>query len=409
MTAPTESDLDPLFNPFTTSGQEVMDEVLAAAREHRPVFFSSLLQAWVVTRADDVTRALEDPATFSSVGVLGNPPRKEIAEVLAGRVPEGATLIGWDEPQHRRMKSVLVSAFSRRQVRAMMPGMERRTAALLDGLPAGTPVDALTDIALPLSLDVIFDVIGVPAASRDEFFGWSQDWGRLHGAELEGLDLDHQLRLANSALLLHTAMADLIEARRTDPADDLISAVLAAEAAETVPLPAQELLSLFPGLIFAGHETTAQLIVRALARLLGTPERRELLADDDTLARFVEETARLDSPVGGMARTVTRPARLGGVDLGPGDRVFLHFGSANRDPGAVRDPEDFALDRKVPTAHLAFGRGIHACVGAALGRAEAQVVLRTLVTRWPDARVAGPPELQPHYFIRGFSSLRITR
>lgn len=406
MTAMSEDGLDlALFDPFTSAGQRASGALLAAARAQQPVFHSPVLQAWVVTRYDDVVAALRAPEVFSSAEVLGPPAEEKVRARLAGRVPGGATLIGWDDPEHRRMRRVLQPAFASPRLRAMRPRIRERTERRLAGLDDQTVVDVRTEIALPLTLEIVFDLIDMPESLRADCEMWSQDWNRLVQAALEGLDLDTQLDLADSAVRLHGVVEDLIAQRRRRPGDDLISEVLAVQQTAEEPLDDAELLSLFPGLIFAGQETTASLLVHAVDVALDRGVGPELAADEDAAARFLEEVARLRSPVAGMARVATRPTTLGGTAIAAGDRLFLHFGSANLD--AEQFPDPGRLDTTRPPHHLAFGRGPHACVGAALGRAEALDAFMLIFGRWPGLGRAGTPAPAPHYFLNVLDQLLV--
>ncbi len=388
--------------PFTPEGQDAASEVLAHLRQTTPVFFSPELGSWVVTRYDDANTVLRDATTFSSSGALGAPPIPEVADVLdAGRVTDGATLIGWDEPEHGRMRTMLAAAFTPARSRLLQPVIRRRTERILDGLSTNRSVDVLNEIALPIALDTVFDLIGVPEAQRAECFRWSTEWGRLHGAALEGLEPSAQAELARSAVNLHQTMSGLLDARREAPQDDLLSAVLAEQATSAEPLSDVELLSLFPGLVFAGHETAANLVANTLWLMLVHG------SDVEEIGAAVDEAARLESPFAATARTTTCPVRLGQVDLPAGERVSVHLGSANRDESLYDKPASFDPSRANLNKQLAFGRGAHFCIGSSLAHVEVTTVLQVMFDRWPNMTLAALPRRAGHFLMRGFASLEV--
>jgi len=203
----------------------------------------------------------------------------------------------------------------------------------------------------------------------------------------------------------------LVERRRSDPQDDLISHLLAAREDGVEPLSPEALVDIIPGLILAGHETTANLIGNTILLLLSHPEQwEEVRADPATVERAVEEGLRMDASVTGMPRTATRDVELGGAQIPAGSMLFLLYGSANHDDAHFRHPESFDIDRGKDSSHLAFGRGIHYCIGAPLGRLEARVAIELLAGRLPGLRLDPEQDFvrKPNLLFRGLARLLVT-
>ncbi|OBK28608.1 hypothetical protein A5634_20090 [Mycobacterium asiaticum] len=396
------------FNQFTQRTQDEMFDQLRRARREG-IFFSEQLQAWVVSRYDDVVQALRQPAIFSSVGLLPGPTDPEILAMLDGKVPAGGSLIGWDPPDHTRMRSILAAAFTPKRVAALEPAIWRQCEHLIDQFEDLGAADLHAQFSMPLAIAIPFSLIGVPEEMWEECSRRSNDFALFLTDVTGSFGKEQLVELAQSVLRLHEYLAELIEQRRDDPRDDLISAVWQARRESSVALSDFEMLSMFPGLLFAAHATTAPLITTAMYELLSrNVDWTELVRDTSRRKSAIEEILRYEGPILGMLRTVVTETRLGGQHLNPGERVFLVYTSANHDGDVYEDADTLALGRHQEQAHLAFGRGIHFCIGAPLARLEAHVALQSLARRLPALTLAQHvPPLEPSFLVRTRASLPV--
>jgi len=379
-----------VFDRFSESHVEDPYALYRRARAEAPVCYADAFGVWVVTRHGDVRTVLSDVERFSSAFGIRTPlvAADGVREILAAGYPEVPVLLNEDPPAHSRTRALVATAFSPRRTRELAPRIQRLTDALIDGFAADGEADLVGQFALPLPLRVICELIGIPAADAGQVRTWTEELKTLTSFEVTP---ERQREAAHQSVAFERYLAALVAARRADPRDDLLTDLLAAEAPEDAGgrFSTTELVSLLLTLIFGGHETTANLIGSALLLLLGHPGLAAAIAADPVRAdSLVEETLRVDSPVQGSFRKVVADTELSGVRIPAGAQVFAVIGSANRDPAAVADPDTFDPGRARPDRHLAFGRGIHFCVGAALARLEARTAIATLVRRLPDVRLA---------------------
>jgi cytochrome P450/ferredoxin-NADP reductase len=377
---------------------------LAAARAEPGIPFSDAFGARMVTRYDDIVQALHDPATFSSEPVVPTMP-SPFREQFAGRVPDRGTLIGLDNPDHDRLRSAVNGFFVPRRLRRFEPWIREQAHRLVDTFVVDGHADLKTAFALPLPLIVISRIVGLDP-DRAEWIGAAL------GFFLGPRDLYHPgtpEEKAQRLLDLHDYVRHVMAERRTDRRDDLISHVWNERDAGTVGLTDFEMLSLFPGLMLAGHETSSNLICMALSHLLPDPELWETAQRDDaSRAAALEELFRFESAITGMRRKVTRDTELGGVRLQAGEEVFLAFAAGSRDAARFTDPDLIDLDRSWAVPHLGFGQGVHACLGAPLARLLLRVELDVLHERLPDLRLAVPAGELQHTVVgegRGMAAL----
>ncbi|MGH3732164.1 MAG: cytochrome P450 [Acidimicrobiales bacterium] len=403
--------LETAFNPFDSGFMNEPGSVLAQAREDSPVFFSPIINAWVVTRYSDIAAVLRDPAQFSSKDILSivDLLSSEVIELFGDEIPMEGTLIGVDEPDHGRLRKVLEPGLSPARVAAYEPMIRARSNILIDGFLDRGGGDLAADFAYPLPLGVISEVLGMPRVKMADLRQAIEDWATLATATLFGVPLEEQITLATRILEAHRFCARLIEQRYRNPRGDLLSLVAAGR--DSYGLSPREMLSLVPGLFLAGHETSAHTITSLLWRLLCVPERYEALKADPSLGpRYLEETLRLEAPVFGMWRIASEDTVLGGETLKAGQRLFLAYIAANRDTTHYSDPDEFSIERERSAPHLAFGRGFHNCVGAPLARLEGKVVLEVVTERLPGLKLKEgfTPVFQPHPFFRGMAELPVT-
>jgi P450-derived glycosyltransferase activator len=313
------------------------------------------------------------------------------------------SFLDMNPPDHTRLRRLVQPAFSPRRMAGYRPGIERTIGRLLDRAAAAGRFDLVPALAAPLPITVITDLLGVPDADAERF----GRYGAVIGTALDGVrSLRHAARLRAADAELSALFDDLFALRRRDPADDLISQVVAAPDDQLRP---GELLPLCILLLVAGFETTVNLIGNAVNALLDHPDQwAALCADPAGLAdRAVEETLRYDPPVQRTGRFALEPLDLDGRPVRRGQFVLTLIGAANRDPAVYPDPDRFDIHRDHTADHLAFSSGIHYCIGQPLARLEATAALRMLAERMPGLRRAGPARRRPSRTIRGPISLPV--
>ena len=398
------------FNPLDPSFMGDPGALLAYARREEPVFFSPVVNAWVLTRYDDVEAVLRDPRRFTSFGTLSITDllSDPVRELVAERIPMEGTLVGLDGEVHARLRRVLNHAFTAQRVRELERDVTELTDSLVSDFRRTGDADLVADLCYPLPLWTISRLIGLPDDEVGTFRQGVDDWAELTTAHLFGAPLERQLFLAQRIISLHDRVEELFEERRREPRNDLLSAIVAREVPDQ--LSAREMLSLVPGLFLAGHETTAQALAMGIYHLL--EDRRlwwEIVDDPSRIDAVVEELVRRDAAVFGMWRNVIEDCVIAGTPIPSGSRLYLSFWSANLDETRFEDPLRIDVAR-TGRPHLGFGRGVHHCIGAPLARAEMRVALSTLVRDFPDLRLAREfsPGYRPHFFLRGIERLDVT-
>jgi cytochrome P450 len=362
-------------------------EFMGKARAEEPVFLTTALNGvptWVVTRYEDVRALLtDDRLSKDSERIVALLHEKMIA---AGRQPElhagfGKSMLMADPPDHSRLRLLLAKDFTARRVALLRPFTEQLTENLLTALATEPgPVDVVDGFAVALPAMVISELLGVPPEDRHEFQAWTGDV--LSGDPAVYMP-------ANDAVVAY--LGRLIEAKQAEPGDDLLSAMTKAEEGDR--LSPDEVLAMALLLLIAGHETTANLISAGILRLMADPALAErLLADPMPV---IDELLRVDSPVMlATSRYTTVDIEVGGVAIPAGEMVALALGSANRDEDRFSHPDQIDLDRGA-RGHVAFGHGLHHCLGAPLARLEAEVALTAFVRQFPTAKLAVPVDELP--------------
>ncbi|MDT3395907.1 cytochrome P450 [Streptomyces sp. B1866] len=365
---------------------------------------------FVLTRHEDCAAVLRDPR-FGHTEPDQTGPLREASAVrrdpLVGDDGRPVrSFLGLNPPDHTRLRGLVSKAFTPRMVARLAPRVEQVTAELLDAaLARGGPVDLIDALASPLPVIVISELLDVPLADRDRFTGWSHAMAR-------GLDPDFLLPagLRDQQLRARGEFAEyfreLAARRRREPGEDLLSALVSVhDQGDT--LTELELLTTCTLLLIAGHETTVNLIGNGTLALLRDPAQLDLLrAEPDLAERAVEELLRYDSPVQFTTRTALKDAEVGGVPVPKGAYALVVIGAAGRDPAAHDDPERLDI-RREPSRHLAFGHGVHFCLGAPLARLEGRIALRELVARAPGLRLAGEPAWKDNLVLRGLARLPV--
>ena len=360
---------------------------------------------WVLTRYADVVAVLRDPR-------MSRDPRRSAQYQLiqrgnAGEDPweDGApSMLFVDPPDHTRLRTLVNKAFTPAAIGRLRSRVEELVEGLLDRVAGTGEMDVVDDLAYPLPVTVICELLGVPPADQTRFRDWSGALVHLLDPLVAEDVLERALR-ARAALRGY--LGDLVAERRAHPAGDLLTALVAAED-EGHRLSEQELISMCMLLLVAGHETTVNLIANGTLALLGHPaERARLAADPALAASAVEELLRYDSPVQLTSRHATTDLEVGGQLVREGETVITALGAANRDPAQFPDPDRLHLARS-PNRHVAFGGGIHFCLGAPLARMEAQVALAALLRRLPGLACGGEePTWRDTVTLRGLATLPV--
>lgn len=370
----------PFSNPRELFGD------LADARRAGGLTYSEALNAWVVARYDEIVEVLHQPDLYSSAATIPE-MRSPYREIFDGHVPTRGTLLGLDNPDHDRLRLSVSSFFVPRRLKRFEPLVRREAHALIDQFVAGGQTNLKASFALPLPLKMITTIVGL----NSERFIWVGESLAFFGGhpDLAQGTRDEQ---AQRLLELHAYVREVIEARRTTRRDDLISHVWNVRDSGEVAMSDFEMLSMFPGLILAGHETTTNLLSTGLAHLLHTGQYEAAQESDESRARAIEELLRYESAITGMRRRVTAPTVLSGTELRSGDELFLAYASGSRDERHFSHSDQLHIDRPIREQHLGFGRGIHACLGAPLARLLLGIELSVIKERLPNLRLAAPYE-----------------
>lgn len=322
----------------------------------------------------------------------------------------GRVFLFMDPPDHTRLRRLVSKAFTRRTVEGLRPSVERLAAEMLHTAVERGRIEVVEDIAYPLPVAVISEMLGVPKGDRDTFAGWSHVLARSLDSTLSVPGGEEFRRIRSSADDFRAYVGALADERRARPREDLISALVAVEA-EGDRLSNEELISTCMLLLIAGHETTVSLIGNGMLAMLRHPQTQAQLAASPELAEgFVEEVLRYDPPVQMTMRVAGAPMTVGGHDVAEGGVMVLALAAANRDPRQFSDPLRFDPTR-ADARHLAFGSGIHFCLGAPLARMEGQVVLPRMARRLRDPRLAAgdpqPMAYKDNIVLRGLSRLHL--
>jgi len=361
---------------------------------------------WYLFGYDDVAYVLKDPRFGRSIApMLDEPPPPVPPEE---REPFWDLYARWtlalEPPDHTRQRALLNQAFTVRVVEALRPRIEALAAELLDGLSGGEAFDVVADYAFPLTLATICELLGIP---RDDH-GRIKDWSLTIAAVLDYKRTWDVMAEGNRmALDFSTYLRGIAAERRTSPRADLITRLLAAAGADD-RLSEDEVISLCAMLLFAGHETTVNLISAGTLLLLEHPDAAaRLRAEPALMETAVEEFLRLHSPIQATSRYAYADAVIGGRSIRRGDSLTLLLGSANRDPAVFSEPDRLDIGRR-PNRHLAFGRGIHFCLGAPLAVAQGGIALNCLLERFPRLRSGAPePRWSETFGFRGLSQLAV--
>ncbi|MDX6452590.1 MAG: hypothetical protein QOH16_2639 [Gaiellaceae bacterium] len=395
------------FDPTLPEQRENPFAVLELARREQPVFYAEKFGLWIVTRHDDVLAVLKDHRSFSSEGALKSSPGAyppAVQEVLAEGFPEMPYIIEVDPPVHDRIRGLITKAFTPRRVAELAPRIEVIARELVDSFAADGEGDIVERFAWPLPLRVLGELFGVPRDDLERLHHWGMDWLLVQ----QELPVERRVEHARGLVQMQRYFVELVEARIEQPTDDLVGALVAGREESDPPLTAIEIAGLPLDLMVAGHVTVTRAIGSTLNRMFAHPALREHLLDPAIAPKAIEEILRLEAPAQGLFRIAARDVELGGVTLPRGARVMAHFASANRDHCVFAQPDEYEPRRADIGKHLAFGKGIHFCIGAPLARLELGVALPLLLERLPGLRPgAEPGEREEIFFARGFRRLPV--
>lgn len=397
---------DPLDPAFIASPYEQY----AVLRDEDPLHWSELLWGWVITRFDDVTGALRDPSMSSDIHNATPTPIVELE--LAGMADHSRatrTVVHLDDPDHARVRRLMAEPFRVREISRLGSLIDLRVAAALDRLrdergAADVTLDLVTDLAYPLPVEIFSEWLGVPEEANPQFREWTSWVARSRDPMPPG-DRDEFYAALDA---MYDYLSEQADAKRRAPAGDLLSYLVHAEASGD-RLSHDELMSQLITLYMAGHEPTASLVANGILALLRQPAELACLRADPGLVRnAVSELLRYDGPNQFIRRITTRPTVIGGAELPAGAVLYVGLASANRDPrrwgptaGTV------VVDRPDANQHVQFGSGAHACLGAHLGRLQAERFLAAFLARLDSLELAGEPVWSTRMFIRGLSSLPV--
>ncbi len=422
MTTPSRYPKIRLFDPATLIDPYDTYRLL---RDHEPVHYVPELNIHVVTRYDLVRQAIRDTETFSSrfdrflqisreLAFQSAPHdvQQELLSISGEMIDLPPTMLTLDEPEHARYRSLVSELFTGSRIRNMEPYVQSVIDAAVDGLAEhdGDVVDFMENFAFPVPLRIISDRLGIPEQDRALFYDAAT--AAAAGLRLSAVPAAEMIRRARLAVDLQHLLVRLIEARRREPADDMISILATRKlAGEDRHLTHGEALSILNQFLVAGHETTTSTFGWGMLLLCRNPHLQDEIRGDARLTRtFVEETLRLEAPVQGLPRLVTRDTELGGCLLRAGELIMLRYGAANRDERQFDNPDEVNVRRQKAGMQLAFGSGVHHCIGAPLARQELNLGFPALLERLQNIRLAPshpPPQAEPSFILRNLPHLFI--
>jgi len=379
-------------------------------RNEAPVYQCPHSGIFFVSDYDTVREISKDHATFSNkFGQAMRPMQQvdpEIAAIQAQGYKSVDTMLTEDPPGHRRYRGLVNQAFTARRVSTLEPDIARICNELIDKMLAKKEVDFVIEFAEPVPLIVIAEQLGVSLDDYELFKTWSDAFV----AQLSGMaDRTQQLESARLIVQFQKYFASRLEDRKVHPQDDIISDIVHAEIKDELPLDTPEMLSILQQLLVAGNETTTSSIAEGVLLMIQYPQQfAKLKANPDLVDNLVEEVLRLSTPTANMWRVATKDTEIQGVPIPTGSMVMIKFSSANRDQGVYPEPHTFDVERKNAKTQIAFGYGVHMCVGASLARKELNVAFRCLLERINQFELIDENaalNYPPNVLLRGLSSL----
>ena len=407
------------FNPFDPAAIQCPFPHYAQMRDEAPVMLIESVGMYLVTSHELVMQVLRDPATYSSLFGGASMPlpsdaREKMIEVMADGYPRVPTMLTADMPEHTRYRRLVSKAFTPKVIAELEPVIRSITTRLIDSWIDSGRIEFVEQFGVPLPVEVIAHALNVPDSRLADFKRWSDDSIAGIGTNIS---LEQRLEAERGVNEFQHYFAAELDRRRTEPQDDLLTALLNARIDDDDPevtdkreLDVPEMLSIIQQLLVAGNETTTKLLTETMRLLAENPDEWTRLKQDPSRApQIVEEALRLSTPTQGMFRISTKDHELGGVHIPEGARMVIVFASANRDESLYPEPDEFDPDRDNLRDHLAFGKGIHFCLGAALSRLEGKVALEELSRRLESFSLPETNEFQyfPSFLLRGLTRLDV--
>lgn len=398
-------------------------EVYRQLRDEAPVYCSPDLGLYVITRYDLVREAIRDTETFSSrydgflqqsrqiaFDTASTEVQRELLRINGEMINVPPTMLTLDEPDHTRYRSLVNELFVAARIKSAQAAVQSVIDAAIADFPGQGSMDFMQTFAFPVPLAIIADRLGIPM--QDRAFFDDAATAAAAGLRLTPMPGEEMVRRAQLGLDLQKLLVGLVEARREDPREDMISILANSRLAdEDRYLTHGEILSILGQFLVAGHETTSSAFGWGMLLMCENPELQDALQDDAANIKvFVEETLRLEAPVQGLPRLVTRDTELGGVKLPAGQLVMLRYGAANRDERQFPEPDRVDLDRKKAGSQLAFGSGVHHCIGAPLARQELNLGFASLLADGRRYRLDpehGQPEAEASFILRNLPELHV--
>ncbi len=398
----------PVFNPLEPGYMEHPYPHFAEMRDGEPVHLS-MLDVWVLFDHDDVFRLLRDPSMSvmdEKIEVRNEERHAEILEAAGGEFERDRSMLNTDPPDHTRLRRLVSKAFTPAAIAALRPRIQELVDQALDRMATDGAGDVVADLAFPLPFDVISEMLGMPDGDKAQIAAWSGTLVKSLDPML-ALDAFAEISAASDAMNAH--IAGVIEWKRANPGDDLLTALIAAEE-DGDSLTPTELRDQVTLLFVAGHETTVNLIGTGIYELLRNPEQAAIWRDDPALdATAVDEMLRYVSPVQFSRRITLADIDFQGTTIPKGMFVLAGLASANHDSKKWGETaEELDVRREGAGQHLSFGSGSHYCLGASLAKLEASIAIGTFLRRFPDAAVSGDVEWNGRINLRGLEHLSVT-
>jgi cytochrome P450 len=399
------------FNPFDPAVLSSPIEFNRRLVNEAPVYRDPHTNLVLVSSYERVLDALKRHEDFSNRfgQAMGGraAPREELTEVMKEGYPAVDTMLTADPPEHKRFRSLVNKAFTPRRVERLEAEIQKLADELVDAFIGEGRCRVISQFCVPLTLTVIADQLGVPRSDLPQFRRWTDGFVAQLGGMASG---DAEIEAARLIVEYQHYFAERLADARSAPRDDIISDLVRARIEGERPLDTSESLSIIQQLLVAGHETTASAIAAGLVLLIEHPDQMALVREDPSLIpNMVEEVTRLATPTQNMWRVATRDCKLGDFEVSKGDFIFVRYAAANRDPAHFPDPDRFDLRRENASEHLAYGHGIHFCIGAMLARKEMLIAFRTLLSRLGGLQLAPNQTLthKPNMLLRGLSDFEL--